>query len=252
MQESSPTTVTTSTEEHRTAGPEVVRVSIVTISDTRTVENDESGGYLRQQLQAAGHEIVESHIVPDDAIAIRSLLVRLVQVSDVVFTTGGTGITGRDVTVPVVESLLVKPIPGFGELFRMLSYSHVRGAAMLSRAVGGLGRGALIFAMPGSPNAVQIAWDQILSTELSHLVYEMVRHGQDHGASERTQPLASSPSTLISPTLAATATTPTISPDKPLTPEEEHEMWKNPFEPKNNRGASAGIGRHVVKHDNQD
>ena len=95
-------------------------------------------------------------------------------------TSGGTGITGRDVTIPVVESLITKPMPGFGELFRMLSYQEVRGAAMLSRAVGGLAGNTLIFALPGSLNAVQTAWEGLLRDELGHLVFEMTRHGQ-HG-----------------------------------------------------------------------
>ena len=155
-----------------------MRVAVVTISDTRTADTDASGRYLAEQLIAGGHELVERLIVRDDAVEIRSALVRLMRGADVVLTTGGTGIAGRDVTVPVIESLLVKPIPGFGELFRMLSYGQVRGAAMLSRALGGLGRGALIFALPGSLGAVQTAWDGILRDELGHLVYEMVRQSQ--------------------------------------------------------------------------
>lgn len=168
----------TSASPHRAHSPRTVRAAVVTISDTRTPETDESGRYLAGQLRAAGHTVVETLIVPDDAVPIRSALVRLMRVADVVLTTGGTGIAGRDVTVPVVESLLTKPIPGFGELFRMLSYAQVGGAAMLSRAVGGLGRGSLLFALPGSLNAVRTAWEGLLAPELGHLVYEMVRQGQ--------------------------------------------------------------------------
>ncbi|MHA0034402.1 MogA/MoaB family molybdenum cofactor biosynthesis protein [Deinococcus sp. PESE-38] len=118
-----------------------MRAAVMTISDTRTPDTDESGRYLAEQLTASGHELVERLIVRDDAVEIRSAVVQLMRVADVVLTSGGTGIAGRDVTVPVIESLLVKPIPGFGELFRMLSYGQVRGAAMLSRALGGMGRG---------------------------------------------------------------------------------------------------------------
>lgn len=164
--------------QHRREAPRSVRAAVVTISDTRTPDTDESGRYLAEQLTASGHELVERLIVRDDAVEIRSAVVRLMRVADVVLTSGGTGIAGRDVTVPVIESLLVKPIPGFGELFRMLSYGQVRGAAMLSRALGGLGRGALVFALPGSLGAVQTAWEGILRDELGHLVYEMVRQGQ--------------------------------------------------------------------------
>lgn len=167
-----------SAQQHRDAAPRSIRAAVVTISDTRTAETDESGNYLCERLAAGGHRVVERVIVPDDAVEIRSAVVRLMRVSQVVLTTGGTGITGRDVTVPVIESLLTKPIPGFGELFRTLSYSQVRGAAMLSRAVGGVGRGALVFAMPGSINAVKTGWEGILEQELGHLVYELTRQGQ--------------------------------------------------------------------------
>lgn len=165
-------------ESHRAAAPARVRVAVVTVSDTRTPDTDQSGQYLVGELGRAGHLVSEALIVPDDAVPIRTALVRLMRQNEVILTTGGTGIAGRDVTVPVVESLLVKPIPGFGELFRWLSYEQVGGAAMLSRATGGLGRGALIFALPGSVNAVRTAWEGLLRDELPHLVYEMVRQGQ--------------------------------------------------------------------------
>ena len=118
----------------------------------------------------------------DDALEIRSALTAMMRVAEVILSSGGTGITGRDVTVPVVESLLTKPMPGFGELFRMLSYPQVKGAAMLSRAVGGLARGTLIFAVPGSLNAAQTAWEGLLKDELSHLVFEMTRQPQPGAA----------------------------------------------------------------------
>lgn len=172
------TTPSASAAQHRAAGPRVVRVAVVTISDTRTPANDTSGNYLRDQVLGGGHELVEQVIVKDDALEIRTLLMRLQHKSDVILTSGGTGISGRDVTIPVVESMLVKTIPGFGELFRMLSYQQVKGAAMLSRATGGLTRGGLLFALPGSLNAVQTAWEGILRDELSHLVFEVVRQGQ--------------------------------------------------------------------------
>ncbi|MFC5848258.1 MogA/MoaB family molybdenum cofactor biosynthesis protein [Deinococcus petrolearius] len=175
-----PSTITpsTATPQHQAAGPGRVRAAVVTISDTRTPETDTSGQYLRAQLLAAGHEVTGHVIVRDDAVEIRSALVRLMQGCDLVITSGGTGIAGRDVTIPVVESLIVKPIPGFGELFRMLSYAQVGGAAMLSRALGGLSRGALLFALPGSLNAVQTAWEGLLRDQLGHLVFEVARQGQ--------------------------------------------------------------------------
>lgn len=181
--------------QHRQEAPRSVRAAVVTVSDTRTAESDESGRYLAEQLLAGGHELVERLIVRDDAVEIRSAVVRLMRSADVVLTTGGTGIAGRDVTVPVIESLLVKPIPGLGELFRMLSYGQVRGAAMLSRALGGLGRGALVFALPGSLGAVQTAWEGILRDELGHLVHEMVRQGQPRTV--HTVPVPAAPEALF-------------------------------------------------------
>ena len=167
-----------SREDHLEASPDRVRVGVLTISDTRTTESDTSGQYLLGELQALGHELTEYLIVRDDALEIRSALNTLMRQSQVVLSSGGTGITGRDVTIPVVEGLLTKPMPGFGELFRMLSYAQVKGAAMLSRAVGGLASQTLIFAMPGSLNAVQTAWEGLLRDELTHLVFEMTRHAQ--------------------------------------------------------------------------
>ncbi|MFC4455606.1 MogA/MoaB family molybdenum cofactor biosynthesis protein [Deinococcus sonorensis] len=165
-------------EEHREAAPDRIRAAILTISDTRTEATDTSGQYLMQQLAEHGHELSGYRIVKDDALEIRSTLNTLMAHAQVVISSGGTGIAGRDVTIPVVESLLTKPMPGFGELFRMLSYPQVKGAAMLSRAVGGLANHTLLFALPGSLNAVQTAWEGLLRDELNHLVFEMTRHLQ--------------------------------------------------------------------------
>ncbi len=165
-------------QQHRAAAPRHVRVAVLTISDTRTPDTDTSGQYLLAELEAGGHETVRYRVVRDDAVEIRAALGQFVGEATVVLTSGGTGLTGRDVTVPVVESMLTKPIPGFGELFRMLSYQQVGGAAMLSRALGGLCRGSAIFAMPGSLNAVKTAWEGILRDEIGHLAFEIERHGQ--------------------------------------------------------------------------
>jgi molybdopterin adenylyltransferase len=165
-------------DDHQQASPRQVQAAVLTISDTRTPETDESGNYLRRELLNAGHEVMASELVRDDAALIRPALARLMASSQVVITTGGTGIAGRDVTIPVVESLITKPMPGFGELFRMLSYPQVGAAAMLSRAVGGLAGDTLIFALPGSLNAVQTGWEGLLKGELGHFVFEMTRHTQ--------------------------------------------------------------------------
>lgn len=166
------------TTAHHAAAPRSVRAAVLTVSDTRTEATDTSGQYLRAELRGAGHEVTGHRIVRDDADAIRAALGDLMRGADVVISSGGTGITGRDVTIPVVEALLTKPLPGFGELFRMLSHREVGGAAMLSRAVGGLAGHTLLFALPGSLNAVQTAWEGLLKAELGHLVFEVARHGQ--------------------------------------------------------------------------
>jgi molybdopterin adenylyltransferase len=167
------------TATHREAAPKQIKAAVLTISDTRSSETDSSGSYLIAHLEAAGHSIVGYAIVKDDSDAIRAQLEAWLQVGtpQVILTTGGTGIAKRDNTVPVIESLLEVTLPGFGELFRSLSYTEVGAAAMLSRAVGGLARGrqCLLFALPGSLNAVQTAWRGIFQTELAHIVFETVR-----------------------------------------------------------------------------
>lgn len=198
-------------QQHRAAAPRRVRVAVLTISDTRTPDTDTSGQYLLAELAAAGHETVQYRVVRDDAVEIRAALVQFVREATVVLTSGGTGLTGRDVTVPVVESMITKPIPGFGELFRMLSYREVGGAAMLSRALGGLCRGAAIFAMPGSLNAVRTAWEGILRDEIGHLAFEIERHGQP-GVPVPAAPFATGP---LEPTPAEGATGPGIPTARP-------------------------------------
>jgi molybdopterin adenylyltransferase len=173
------TAQTSGTESHRAAAPKTIRVAVLTISDTRNLETDSSGGFLKESLEAQGHTITGYQIVKDDGGAIRAQLLTWLEdgVTQVVLTTGGTGITKRDNTIPIIESLLEKPLPGFGELFRMLSFAEVGAAAVLSRATGGLAKGGqcLLFAMPGSFNAVKTAWDGIFEHELEHMVFEILR-----------------------------------------------------------------------------
>jgi molybdopterin adenylyltransferase len=167
------------TTPHRAESPRHVRAAVLTISDTRTPDTDSSGAYLKAQLESAGHAVLGYAIVRDDPNAIRAQLEAWLERDEVqvILTTGGTGIAKRDNTVPVIESLLEVTLPGFGEVFRALSYQQVGAAAILSRATGGLARGrrSLLFALPGSLNAVQTAWDGIFAAELAHLVYETVR-----------------------------------------------------------------------------
>ena len=152
----------------RDRAPVPVRVAVLTVSDTRTVETDRSGATLVERVEAAGHDVADRRIVPDDMATLREVLTAWIADDgvDVVLTTGGTGITGRDVTVDVAEALYTKAIPGFGELFRMLSYEEIGASTIQSRASGGLAGTTLLFALPGSTGACRTAWDRILVDQL--------------------------------------------------------------------------------------
>lgn len=152
-----------------------VRCAVLTISDTRTETTDGSGTLIRERLGEQGHEVASSHVLPDDPPAIRARLESLAGTVDVVLLNGGTGISHRDTTFEAVSALLEKTLPGFGELFRMLSYEEIGAAAMLSRAVAGVYRNTVIFSMPGSTGAVRLALDRLILPEMRHLVWELVR-----------------------------------------------------------------------------
>ena len=145
-------------------------MAVLTISDTRTRESDRSGTYLVEALTAAGHRLVDRRIVRDEVDMIAGVLQEWLAGEDVqvILTTGGTGITRRDVTPEVVTRFLDKPIPGFGELFRMLSYRQIGPATIQSRALAGVARGRLVFALPGSPGACRDAWEGILKWQLDN------------------------------------------------------------------------------------
>lgn len=164
-------------QQHRAEAPTCVRCAVVTISDTRTLETDRSGQAIVSLLAGAGHGVVEREIVRDEPSEIRALLERLVARDDVeaVLLTGGTGLGSRDQTFETVGALLTKPLPGFGELFRMLSYEQIGAAAMLSRAIGGLIERVVVLAMPGSEAAVRLAMERLILPELGHLVREARR-----------------------------------------------------------------------------
>ena len=166
-----------SVNEHRSEGPPVVRCAVITVSDTRTLETDTGGRTIIELLLAAGHEIADRQITRDDPAQIGRLLADLDSRTDIdaVLLTGGTGIGSRDQTFETVSGLLSKPLPGYGELFRMLSYEQVGSAAMLSRATGGLMGRKVLLTMPGSVAAVQLAMDKLILPELSHLVREARR-----------------------------------------------------------------------------
>ena len=168
-----------STQQHHAAaaqrGP--VTCAIVTVSDTRTPETDTSGAAIRERLEQAGHQVAFYRILKDEPDQIVALLDHLVNetTTQVILFNGGTGISQRDTTYDALAGRLEKTLPGFGELFRMLSYQEIGAAAMLSRATAGTYRGRLVFSMPGSSNAVRLAMDRLIVPELEHLAWELTR-----------------------------------------------------------------------------
>lgn len=154
-----------------------VHCGIITISDTRTYDSDTSGTTIRTLLEQAGHIVTHYDIVSDVEEKIIALVQHYAnQGCHVIITTGGTGITARDRTFEALHGLLQKHIPGFGELFRMLSYEEIGAAALLSRACAGTYRHALVFCLPGSTGAVTLALDKLMLPEMLHMVWEMQRH----------------------------------------------------------------------------
>lgn len=145
-----------------------LRLAVVTLSDTRSMDEDRSGYTLVSLASAAGHQVVERELVRDDQPAIEEVLKRLCDGGrvDVVLTTGGTGVTGRDVTPEAVHAVCDKIIPGFGELFRWQSYAKIGTSTIQSRATAGVRGRCLIFALPGSTGAVRDAWEGILASQL--------------------------------------------------------------------------------------
>jgi molybdenum cofactor biosynthesis protein B len=150
---------------------------VLTISDTRTIETDTSGAFIVEALTAAGHTVTERAIVRDEPERIREMIVAAERSAtvDAVLTTGGTGIAARDGTYETLVSLITRPLDGFGEIFRMLSYREIGPAAMLSRACAGLVGRMVVIAMPGSQAAVRLAMTELVVPELNHIVREARR-----------------------------------------------------------------------------
>jgi molybdenum cofactor biosynthesis protein B len=158
-----------------------VRAATVTVSDTRTAADDEGGARLRERLQAAGLALGPHAIVRDDPEAIRAVIARVCDedLAEVIVTTGGTGIAGRDRTYEAIEALLEKKLEGFGEAFRRLSWDEIGPRAVLSRAVAGVHRNRLVVALPGSPKGVVLGVDRVLAPIVSHAV--ALLRGEGHG-----------------------------------------------------------------------
>jgi molybdenum cofactor biosynthesis protein B len=187
-------------QEHKAAspGPSSIRVAVLTVSDTRTLDTDQGGALVEQMAREAGFQVAHRELVRDEPAAIRDQIgvwaparpagapsAVLDAAVHAILITGGTGVAPRDTTVDVVAPLFERQLLGFGELFRMLSFAEIGSAAMLSRASAGIVHGVPVFVMPGSPSAVRLALGRLVLPELGHLVAELRRPahgpGQKHG-----------------------------------------------------------------------
>jgi molybdenum cofactor biosynthesis protein B len=160
---------------HRADAPASVRCFVLTISDTRLAADDKSGDAIATLLEGAGHTVAGRKIVKDDARAIRDAVSYAAKSgsNDAVITTGGTGVSLRDVTPDAIAPLFERTLDGFGELFRMVSYAEVGSASLMSRATAGVVGRTVIFALPGSENAVRLAMEKLILPEVGHLVREL-------------------------------------------------------------------------------
>lgn len=152
----------------RAPGPESLHIAVLTISDSRTPEDDKSGAYLAKAVVEAGHELFDRGLVRDDVYQMRAIFSQWIADPEVqvIISTGGTGVTGRDSTPEAIAPLLDKSIEGFGELFRQLSYAEIGPSTVQSRATAGLANGTFLFCLPGSSGACRTAWEQILKSQL--------------------------------------------------------------------------------------
>ncbi len=160
-----------SVEERHHHGRKSLKIGIVTASDTRTAETDESGRLIREMLAAAGHHIEYYEVLPDDPARIRAALLQNLMRLDAIIVNGGTGIAARDSTIEAVRTLLDKELEGFGELFRFLSYQEIGPAAILSRALAGVAMGKIVVSLPGAPDACRLAMEKLLIPELGHMAH---------------------------------------------------------------------------------
>lgn len=145
-------------------------IAVLTISDTRTLANDSSGQLLVDKLTASGHQCLERELVPDNKYAIRAMVSRWIldDSINVILSTGGTGVTGRDGTPEAVKPLLDKELEGFGEMFRVLSYQEIKTSTLQSRAIAGVANSTYLFCLPGSTDACRLAWEQLIEAQLDY------------------------------------------------------------------------------------
>jgi len=156
--------------KHKEHAPPSVTCGVITISDSRTPDTDESGTLIRDLLQKAGHTIPFTAVVKDDPKAILDAVEKASGACEAIVTNGGTGLANRDVTIPTLFPTFERILPGFGELFRSLSYDTIGSAAMLSGAVAGVYRGRIVFCVPGSPDACRLAMEKLILPELGHAI----------------------------------------------------------------------------------
>ncbi len=163
--------------EHKKEAPQSAGVALLTVSDSRTEETDESGKLLRQKLVEAGHRIIAYTLLKNDAAAVRETIEELLDEEEVqvIVTGGGTGLSHRDITVETVSAMLEKRLDGFGELFRSLSYQEIGTSCIMSRSVAGVIKGKVIICIPGSLGAARLAVEKIILPEIGHMIREASR-----------------------------------------------------------------------------
>ena len=163
------------TREHKIAAPQSISIDIVTVSTTRSLETDESGHWMREQALAAGHSVVVHRLVPDEAAAIKKTVLEAVRdmAPQVLILNGGTGISPADVTIETLRPKFTKELTAFGPLFACLSHRQIGSAAILSRATAGVIERTVVICLPGSLNACRLAWQEMISSELTHLAHHV-------------------------------------------------------------------------------
>jgi molybdenum cofactor biosynthesis protein B len=168
-----------SSHEHKQIAAEqheTITLAIITVSDTRTKDTDVNGKYLQTQIAEMGHKLALYEIIKDEPAQVAAVLETAASgPAQVILFNGGTGISKRDNTFDALSRKLEKTLPGFGEIFRMLSYEQIGSAAMFSRATAGVYKGKVVVSTPGSPAAVELAWEKLVAPELRHLAYEVGR-----------------------------------------------------------------------------
>ena len=163
-----------STDQHREEAPDSVSCLVLVVSDTRSLETDKGGALIEQMLEEAGHTVISRQVVRDEVSVIRNAVeTALNSDTEVVVVTGGSGIGARDCTPEAIAPMITKEMPGFGEVFRVLSFQEVGAATILSRAFAGVMGRTILFALPGSTNAVKLGMEKLILPELGHLVREL-------------------------------------------------------------------------------